>query len=113
MKKTKTQSPVETRPVIWITYAYDDPNEAPVQDVSGSLSRARFWMKDRSGFVYRVERLPDGRYGNEQFIEETAVECPHQWVVEAGYGPRGHGAVWCKQCGVPQPPQDGPQEDPR
>ncbi len=59
----------DTRPVLFITYAYDDPDEAPVEDVSGSLESTRRWMKARSGFVYRVERLPDGTYGNDQFIE--------------------------------------------
>lgn len=60
----------ELRPVLFITYAYDDPDEAPVEDVSGSLKAARRWMKDRHGFVYRVERQPDGTYGNEQFVEQ-------------------------------------------
>jgi hypothetical protein len=55
--------------VLFITYAYDDPDHAPVEDVSGSLKKARYWMRGRSGYVYRVERLPDGSYGNEQFIE--------------------------------------------
>lgn len=39
--------------------------------------------------------------------------CEHLWAVEAGYGPRGHGAVWCHTCGIDQPvtPQpDGLQE---
>jgi hypothetical protein len=40
-----------------------------VLDVSGSLEVTREWMRGRSGYVYRVERLPDGSYGNDQFIE--------------------------------------------
>lgn len=59
----------ETRPVLFITYSYDDPDEADILDVSGSLKQARKWMRGRRGFVYRVERLPDGSYGDEQFIE--------------------------------------------
>jgi hypothetical protein len=26
--------------------------------------------------------------------------CDHHWAVEAGYGPRGHGASWCTKCGI-------------
>jgi hypothetical protein len=59
----------ETRPVLFITYSHDDPDEANVLDVSGSLEETREWMRGRSGYVYRVERLPDGSYGNDQFIE--------------------------------------------
>ena len=29
--------------------------------------------------------------------------CEHRWVVEAGYGPRGHGASWCEKCDAPNP----------
>ncbi len=63
----------ETRPLLFITYAYDDPDEAPVEDVSGSLKATRRWMKGRSGYVYRVERLRDGSYGNETFVEVIGV----------------------------------------
>jgi hypothetical protein len=59
----------ETRPVLFITYAYNDPDDAPVEDVSGTLDETRYWMTGRSGFVYRLERLPDGEYGNEMFVE--------------------------------------------
>jgi hypothetical protein len=33
-------------------------------------------------------------------------DCDHHWVVEAGYGPRGHGAVWCNKCGAARPPEE-------
>lgn len=64
-------------PVQFITYAYDDPDEAPVLDVSPTLKRMRHFMEGRSGFVYRVERLPEAEwrdpktpcYGNEQFVQ--------------------------------------------
>lgn len=58
----------ETRPVLFITYSYDDPGEASVLDVSPTLAAARRWMRGRSGYCYRVERLTDGRYGNETFV---------------------------------------------
>lgn len=67
--KRHAETAGEDRPVLFITYAYDDPAEAPVEDVSGSLAATRRWMKGRSGYVYRLERQPDGTYGNEQFIE--------------------------------------------
>lgn len=57
-------------PVLFLTFAYDDPDEAPVLDVSESLKAARRWMRGRSGYCYRVELLPDGSYGNDQFIAE-------------------------------------------
>ena len=60
---------IELAPALFMTYAYDDTDEAPVLDVSLSLEDACRWMEGRGdGFVYRVERLPDGDYGNEQFI---------------------------------------------
>lgn len=72
----KTKSVPETRPVLFITYAYDDTQNAPVLDVSGSLKAARRWMRGQGqGFCYRVERLgpPDDEgtytYGNETFVE--------------------------------------------
>lgn len=62
--------------VQFITYAYDDPDDAPVLDVSPTLEATRRWMDGRSGFVYRVERLPESEwtnnvpaYGNETFVE--------------------------------------------
>ena len=63
----------ETRPVLFITYAYDDPDDAPVLDVSGSLREMRREMRGRSGFCYRVERQPDGSYANETFVEAVAT----------------------------------------
>lgn len=59
-----------TDPVLFITYAWDDPDEANVLDVSPTLKQAREWMRGRGeGYCYRVERLPDGAYGNESFVE--------------------------------------------
>lgn len=29
--------------------------------------------------------------------------CEHHWVVEIGYGPRGHGASWCTKCNAQNP----------
>jgi hypothetical protein len=63
--------------VRYITYAYDDPENAPVLDVSCSMAHVRYWMEGRSGFVYRVELLPESEwsdsdkpaYGNETFME--------------------------------------------
>lgn len=59
----------QTRPVLFITFAYDDPDEASVLDVSDSLAETRHHMRGRSGYVYRIERQPDGSYGNEHFME--------------------------------------------
>jgi hypothetical protein len=64
-----TSSRTETRPVLFVTYAYNDPDSAPVEDVSGSLKETRYWMRGRSGFVYRVERQADGTYGQETFVK--------------------------------------------
>ena len=69
MTEAERASQRETRSVLYITYAYDDPDEAPVLDVSGTLRAMRHWMRGRSGVCYRVERLADGSYGNEQFVE--------------------------------------------
>lgn len=67
----------ETRHELFISYLWDDPDEAFVSDVSGSLAEAR--MNARSHrtqvYIYRLERLPDGAYGNESFIE-TAPALP-------------------------------------
>lgn len=65
---------VESRPVLFITYAYDDPDEAPVIDVSGTLEEARREANQRGYgcFIYRVERQPNGTYSNEQFVGEHA-----------------------------------------
>ena len=62
-------------PVQFITYAYNDPDEAPALDVSPTLTQTRRWMTGRSGFVYRVERLPEAEwtdphtptYGHDSF----------------------------------------------
>lgn len=62
----------ETRPVLFITFSYDDPDEASLLDVSETLAATRRWMKGRFGYVYRVERQPDGSYGNAQFVETIA-----------------------------------------
>jgi hypothetical protein len=63
-------------PVQFITYATDDPDNGIVLDVSPTLEAVRHWMDGRSGFVYRVERLPEAEwqgslpaYGNESFVE--------------------------------------------
>ena len=63
----------------FITYAYDDPDEAPVLDVSRSIEEAR--QQDHAGgFLYRVERLPESEwasttpeYGNDEFVECIAA----------------------------------------
>lgn len=57
----------ETRPVLFVTYSYDDPDNASGLDVSGSIKASRRFA-DR-GVTYRCERLPDGSYGKETFIE--------------------------------------------
>jgi len=59
----------EQRPVLFLTYARNDPDNAPVIDVSGTIVEARHQMRGRSGFTYRVERLADGSYGHEEFVE--------------------------------------------
>lgn len=64
----------ETRPVMFITYAYNDPDEAPVLDSSGTIEEARKYCEGRSGFTYRYELQSAGIYGNEQFIEEQKVQ---------------------------------------
>lgn len=59
--------------VQFITYAYDDPDDAPVLDVSRTVADAR--RHGSGGFMYRVERLPETtwadpskpEYGNEKF----------------------------------------------
>lgn len=53
---------------LYVTFAYDDPDNAPVEDSSPTLAEARKWMQGRSGYCYRFERLPDGAYGNETFV---------------------------------------------
>lgn len=63
-----------TEPVVFITYAWDEPGAARIEDVSPSLERARYWMEGRCGFVYRCERLKDGTYGNETFVEAIGQE---------------------------------------
>jgi hypothetical protein len=60
----------ETRPVLYITYAFDDPDEASVLDVSGSLKEARMWMYGQIGFVYRCRRQADGSYSDLEFVEK-------------------------------------------
>lgn len=61
---------VETRPVMFITYAYDDPDEAPVIDSSGTLEEARRNRREAGyGFTYRVTKIRDGEYGDEHFVE--------------------------------------------
>ena len=63
-------------PVQFITYAQHDPDSS-VLDVSYSLRETRRYMEGRSGYVYRVERLPETtwknpqrpEYGNETFVQ--------------------------------------------
>jgi hypothetical protein len=58
----------ETRPVLFLTYSYDDPDEASVLDVSGSLEAAR--REGNTGCpCYRTERQPNGGYSIPQFVE--------------------------------------------
>ena len=55
--------------MIFVTFADDDPDEALVLDSSRSLRDTLYWMHGRGdGYVYRLERLPDGAYGNDMFI---------------------------------------------
>lgn len=65
-------------PYMFITYAYDDPDEAPVIDSSPTLERAREARRSAGyGVTYRVtlhtlgdaDKLP--KYGDEIFIEAT------------------------------------------
>ena len=62
----------DMRPVLYVTYSYDDPAEASMVDVSGSLKQATREARARGygGYVYRLERQPDGTYGNESFVME-------------------------------------------
>jgi hypothetical protein len=58
----------ENRPVLYITYADDRPDDAAVLDVSGSIEEAR--RQDNAGRpCYRVHRIGDGEYGKEEFVE--------------------------------------------
>ena len=67
----------ETRPVLFLTYSWSparrprlpDTATADVADVSGSLEEARADKYLSGQPCYRVERLPDGSYGNETFME--------------------------------------------
>lgn len=59
----------ETREILFITYAYDDPHDAPVLDVSGSIEEARRNVRGRGGFCWRARRQEDGTYIDEAFIE--------------------------------------------
>lgn len=63
---------VERRPVLFLTYSYDDPDEASVLDVSGSLHQARR-ESSQNGWtgcpIYRLERHPDGTYGNGERVD--------------------------------------------
>lgn len=71
-RQPRKQSPArETRPVLYLTYAYDDPDRAPVLDVSESLREARE-MGNAGKPCYRVERMADGSYAHEQFEEWLA-----------------------------------------
>lgn len=66
------RSKAPTDAELFITYAYDDPDTAPVLDVSRSLKQARkeaAWRSSGPAFIYRVERLREGEYGNETFVE--------------------------------------------
>lgn len=61
--------------VQFITYAYDEPDDAPVLDISRSIRQARR-QGNRGAFLYRVELLPKTEwknnvpaYGHEQFVE--------------------------------------------
>jgi len=64
-------------PIQFLTFAYDDTDEAPVLDVSDTLREARR-QGNGGAFVYRLERLPEDQwsnpnqpaYGNEQFVEQ-------------------------------------------
>lgn len=64
----------EKRPVLFITYSYDDPDEASVLDISGAYDDAlanaidRGWSGGPPIFVYRLERLQDGSYGKERRV---------------------------------------------
>lgn len=68
-----TPATKENRPELFITYAWNEPDEAWVLDVSGSLEETRRSMRGRAGFVYRFERTGDGLYDHAQFIEELTA----------------------------------------
>ena len=64
-------------PVQFISYVYDDPEEAPVIDVSLTLEECRTnTVEAGGGFIYRLEKSEDVNadglpiYENESFIEE-------------------------------------------
>jgi hypothetical protein len=58
----------ERRPVIYVTFAYDDPDHAPVLDVSGSIEEAR--TQGNSGaYCYRLIRVAAGTYDVEYLVE--------------------------------------------
>ena len=68
----------KNHPFMFITYAYDDPDEAPVLDSSPTLERAQKARRFAGyGFTYRVRLLTPGdskhlpEYGEEVFIEAT------------------------------------------
>lgn len=60
---------MEHRAVLFLTYSYDDPDDAPCLDVSGTYGDA-IAMAQECGWegapIYRVERQADGTYGNER-----------------------------------------------
>ena len=59
----------ERRAVLFMTYSYDDPDEASCLDVSGTYRDAVAMAKEcgwEGAPIYRVERQPDGSYGNER-----------------------------------------------
>lgn len=67
-------------PVQFISYLYDDPDDAPVIDVSHTLEECRTnTLEAGCGFIYRLERLTmKGKnglpeYGNEEFMEAIGL----------------------------------------
>ena len=58
----------DTRPVIYVTFAYDDPDTAPVLDVSGSIREAR-QQGNGGAYCYRLVRQDDGTYQADYLVE--------------------------------------------
>lgn len=57
-------------PVLYITYALDEPDTSVVLDVSYTLAAARRAARTSawSGYCYRSERRPDGSFSRPEFV---------------------------------------------
>jgi len=58
----------ERRPVIYVTFAYDDPDHAPVLDVAGSMEEARA-QGNTGAYCYKLTRVAAGVYDLDYLVE--------------------------------------------